>query len=503
MGKSFVFGILVFLLSLSMTYSQSKADYVWIFGSNALSLEGSEGSLVSFNGEGRDTSYVQLTESIGFNNASICDDSGNLMFYTNGCQVFDSTFQVMENGDDINYGEIHDSFCDFGSYNGMQNSIIIPDPGNGNGYYLFHKTLFWNDQNELESSGILNTYVSYESSDKGAVIYKNKPIDEPKKMITSFSEVIKHANTQDWWLIDFTEGPEEHKFISYLIDKDTILLNSEIDIQNVESLTNRCSSTSQSCFSPDGTKLAKMCPESGLDLWDFDRSSGLISNYRHLPIETNYTFCGVGISPNSRFAYLSCSDSLWQVDLWEEDLGVGLELIDTLDKSADPFTVTNFGYQQLGPDCKIYMNTMRQYDWLHVINNPDEKGKACDFRPHSIKLPHLNQPGSFPNFPHFRIDEEDICDPTITSVFGVPIETVQGMEVFPNPTSGMVTIELPETVSGLLSVKDMTSQVVLTENWEYADRRQVDFSRCDAGMYLLELYSDDARRWVGRVVVID
>ena len=189
------------------------------------------------------------------------------------------------------------------------------------------------------------------------------------------------------------------------------------------------------------------------------------------------------------------------MDLWEDDLSVGLELIDTLDTTAELGTATNFGYQQLGPDCKIYMNTIRQYNWLHVINNPDEKGKACDFRQHSIKLPHLNQPGSFPNFPHFRIDEDDICDPTITSVFGVPMETVSGIEVFPNPTSANVTVELPEVVSGRLSVKDLTSQVVLTVDWEYAQEMQIDLSTLSAGMYLLEVYSDDGRRWVERVVV--
>ncbi len=503
MHRSFTLRILLFLSSISMAYSQSKADYVWIFGSNALSLEGSEGSLVSFNGDGRDTSYVQLSESIGSNNASICDVNGKLLFYTNGCAVFDSTFQVMVNGDGINPGDRHDVHCPFGNYIGLQNSLIINIPNTANDFYYIHKTVTLSDDFELSTSGILKTIISFDVNPLGEVIIKNEIIDVNRKSLTGYLEAIKHKNGEDWWIIDFTEGPEEHFYLAYLIDSDTLSLQHELEIENIASLTDRCASTSQSCFSPDGTKLAKMCAESGFDLWDFDRSSGLISNYRHLPIETNYVNCGVGISPNSRFAYLSCSDSLWQVDLWEEDLSVGLELIDTLDKTADPFTVTNFGYQQLGPDCKIYMNTVRQYDWLHVINNPDEKGKACDFRQHSIKLPHLNQPGSFPNFPHFRIDEDDVCDPTITSVFGVPIETVSGMVVFPNPTTGEVTVELPETVSGRMSVKDLTSQVVLTLNWDHADKRQVDFSGCDAGMYLLELYSDYARRWVGRVVVID
>ena len=36
-------------------------------------------------------------------NASICDAEGNLLFYTNGCQVADSTHQIMPNGDSLNF----------------------------------------------------------------------------------------------------------------------------------------------------------------------------------------------------------------------------------------------------------------------------------------------------------------------------------------------------------------------------------------------------------------
>jgi hypothetical protein len=489
-------------VSISTLDSQSKADYQWIFGSDALLLEDSEGSILDFNGDKLKSWYQPLPFEIGSNNASICDENGKLLFYTNGCAVFDSTFQIMENGDGINEGQL-DGQCDIGNYPGVQNSIILPVPNNSTEYYYLHKSVSLDEEYSPVLSGVLCSKVSFADNDLGSVLQKNIEVDPDRNTLSGFVESILHQNSEDWWVIDFTQSPQENFYLAYLIDQDTITLQQEIEIDNTESLDEWCAASSQSCFTPDGTKLAKMCPLTGFDLWDFDRSTGVISNYRHLTIEAEYHRCGVGISPNSRFAYLSCADSLWQVDLWEEDLSVGLELIDTLDLSADPSTITNFGYQQLGPDCKIYMNTIRQYDWLHVINKPDEKGKACDFSQHSIKLPHLNQPASFPNFPHFRIDEDAVCDPTITSVFGVPIETVSGMEVFPNPTSGNVTVELPETVSGGMSVKDLTSQVVLTQDWEYGDEMQVDLSQLNDGMYLLEVYSDDGRRWVERVVVVE
>ena len=405
----------------------------------------------------------------------------------------------MENGYEINPGDLHNSFCDSGQYPGLQNSIIIPSPESEDSYYYFHKSLELTDEFKVVSNSVLITHISFLNSALGEVIYKNRPLVE-KKMISGHCEAIRHDNKNDWWYVDFTEGPIEHNYLAFLVNKDTVELKQEIEIDNIESLSDTCSSNTQSCFSPNGKLLSKMCAKSGFDLWDFDRSSGEISNYRHLNIKTNNTYCGVGISPNSRFAYLSCSDSLWQVDLWEDDLSAGLELIDTLDKTADPFTVTNFGYQQLGPDCKIYMNTIRQYDWLHVINKPDEKGRNCDFRQHSIKLPHLNQPGSFPNFPHFRIDEEDICDPTITSVFGLPVEGESQITVFPNPTSGLVTLKLPETLPIRYSVSTVTGRVILTSDSDVDSEISIDLTLQPSGLYFIELVFGDGSREVEKVV---
>jgi hypothetical protein len=39
---------------------------------------------------------------------------------------------------------------------------------------------------------------------------------------------------------------------------------------------------SQSCFSPDGTKYARMTPSTGLFFMDFDRSSGQLSNFKNV-----------------------------------------------------------------------------------------------------------------------------------------------------------------------------------------------------------------------------
>ena len=480
--------------------AQSKADYTWMFGSDAEPLELSEGTVFQFADDGYTIEYQPIPFEIGSNNASISDENGRLLFYTNGCAVFDSTFQIMENGDSINPGDRHDVHCPFGNYPGIQNSIIIPDPGNASGYYYFHKPIevIIIDNDVLIEADLKYSYIDYTDNPLGRVAEKNLALDTvDRDRPWSYVEAIPHSNGVDYWLIDYTQEGDSSKYLAFLIDTAGIHLQHERIVENPQSVDDWCSASGQSCFSPDGRLLTRFCPNTGLDIYDFDRSEGSLSNYRNLHIPTNYGVCGLGISPNSRFAYVSCRDSLWQVDLHEEHLEDGLILIDTLDIEGDPL-VTNFGLQQLGPDCKIYMNTIRQYKYLHVINNPDAKGKDCDFRQHSIQLPHFNQPGSFPNFPHFRVNEDQVCDPTITSVFGVPVVVDEVVSLFPNPATDHITIE-SEYPMDKITIKNMTGSAVYSTT-SRSTRVEVDVSTLASGLYFVDVWYGD-RREISKVVV--
>jgi len=161
-----------------------------------LPLEGTEGSLLLFNDEGRDTMYAQLSETIGANNGSICDQNGSLLFYANGCKVFNSNHEMMENGGDINPGDRHDAHCLFGNYPGTQNSIIIPVPNTEDQYYYIHKTWARNDMSEIEKSEILWTLISFESNPLGEVILKNTSLNSGSKTLSNLVFLLMGKNWQ-------------------------------------------------------------------------------------------------------------------------------------------------------------------------------------------------------------------------------------------------------------------------------------------------------------------
>ncbi len=481
--------------------AQPKYDYVWVTASNPDPLPGTEGNIISFDEGVVTVSYEMLTQNIRGNNASICDVDGNLLMYTNGCNILDASHQVMDGGGMINPGEIWDNNClSGGEYPSSQDVIFLPDRYVDNIYYLLHKPLKFIQEsqgNDFRRSELFITTIDISLNDGlGSVISKNIQVDSSYNYSGGYGEAISHSNQLDWWYLDVEEG--SNLITKYLLDNNGMTL---VDTQSIGAVLvdDLCSIGGQSCFSPDGTLYSKMCPLSGLDVMEFDRETGELSNNRHVWIPTDYQVCGLSFSPNSQFIYVSTTDSLWQVDVREENLEDGLVFIDEYDGFLDPFRTT-IVKQQLGPDCRIYISSNNGVSSMHVIRNPDAKGTDCDFRQHHLDLPYNNGILSMPNFPHFRVDEDDVCDQTITSVFGVQVETVSNMEVFPNPTSGIVTVELAEISDGRILISNVTGQVVMTREFGYADVIELDLSFYDTGMYFIEVVYHDGSRAVEKVV---
>jgi len=89
----------------------------------------------------------------------------------------------------------------------------------------------------------------------------------------------------------------------------------------------------------------------------------------------------------------------------------------------------------------------------------------------------------------------------VTSVFEFPVEVIEGLDISPNPTSGNLTIQLPDVISGRLSIIDVTGQVVLTQDLAYEEELSIDLFGYNSGMYLVEVVSDEGERYVERVVL--
>lgn len=428
--------------SIISAYCQLKYDYVWLTGHPDTPPPSSIGiSVLDFNGGNLDV-VENNNFLMAFNacNASMSDTNGNLIFYSNGCRIQDASHQVMQNGDMINPGQVwYNQLCDdtlHGFYPIPKGMITLPRPGHPDEYWLFHQAFrFGESPFIIFADKLYYTVVDMSlNNGLGAVMAKNQVILKDTLSAGTLSAV-KHANGEDWWIIIAKEPFVDSVYFKLLFTEAGVV---QIDTQHIGPITTlEASAGGQAQFSPDGNMYGWYSyPTQGV-LFDFDRSTGHLSNYRQIHVDTNNNHWGsLCFSPNSRYLYVGTTFNLWQFDTWAADIEGSKVHIDTFNGYyyKDIFPAF-FGHMQIGPDCKIYMVTTNSTDVMHVINKPDNPGVACDFVQKGLKLPASSGVLSQPNYPNYRLDTPyPLCDSSIVYVPTGQVARPEGaVKVYPNP----------------------------------------------------------------------
>ncbi|MFM9946922.1 MAG: PKD domain-containing protein [Saprospiraceae bacterium] len=402
--------VLYLLVFICISTTAQKHDYIWLTGYSSIpgNMEYG-GSVIDFNTNPPDVYYEFRTMNLQRTNASICDTAGNLLFYTNGIFIANAIHDQMENGGELNPGQYTNDFSD----NGLtleQGALFLPYPDNDSIYILLHAARDW--------TGVVNPpshvrrfYFSLINQDTqnelGSVVAKNQLIIADT-LNTGKLCAVKHANGRDWWSI--IQERNTNLFYRILINPNGVHLEEpQIIGDSIRS------GAGQVVFSPDGTKFVQFTTVSYalgqfVYIYDFDRCTGLLENPRYLMYNDSAVAAGAAISPNSRYLYLSSFRSIYQYDLWADDIASTKDTVAVYDGFMSPFA-TAFYLAQLAPDGKIYINAPNGVDVMHVINNPDLPGDSCDVCQHCVQLPTYNA-FSMPNFPNYRLGalEGSPCD---------------------------------------------------------------------------------------------
>jgi gliding motility-associated-like protein len=345
------------LLSLNLAHAQlGKGAWHWQFGDSSY-IYFSSGVPIA----GR--SSINVYEGC----ASVSDrTTGQLLFYTDGTNAWDRNNNQMPNG----FGMIG------GSGTSTQAAVIVPKPGNTNIYYLI----------SCDCGGYCgrpNQGVNYSIVDMslngglGDVVPGSKNISLTPPPTTEKLTAVKHCNGIDYWIIDHAFG--SNSFNVYLVTSTGI--NTTPVVSSVGTIEQNTSGTFYESIgylkaSPNAKKLAlgiiKYTPI--LEIYDFDNSSGIISN----PITINYSqygAYGVAFSPDNSKLYASSvgnGNNLAQYDL---SSGVPSAII----ASQTYFNAFEASALQLAPDGKIYASVAGATRTLAVINNPNNLGTSCNF----------------------------------------------------------------------------------------------------------------------------
>ncbi|KGE85079.1 hypothetical protein IX84_29735 [Phaeodactylibacter xiamenensis] len=333
-------------------------------------------------------------------NVSFSDSDASFFCSFDGTDLYNADHEVMEGGGDWFDGDFSAGW----SY--PQSGLILPFPEDPSRAALINT-----QTNRYEIGGQMigvgeNIYFSEidqsAAEGLGAVVVRKELLLSDTVDIGKLS-ACRHANGRDWWII----MPEfdSNRFYRYLLTPSGISLEG---IQEIGALVP--SGVGQALFSPDGTKHLRYNGISStvgdyVTIYDFDRCTGLLSNFRQRNHEKEGSGGGAVISKNSRYLYVMASVDLYQYDLWAEDIEATRTLVAEYDGHLDPFPTTFF-LGQLAPDGKIYICSTNGVTSLHVIHNPDAGCPDCRIEQHGIELPTFNS-FSIPNQPNYRLGPID------------------------------------------------------------------------------------------------
>ena len=356
--------ILLFFFTKTDAQYFANENKKWVFGYNA-GIDFSSGLPVPF--------YSNIYTREG--SASVSDAAGNLLFYTDGTSVFNRTGAYMPSGSSI---------VSFPTVSTGQAAVIAPVVGNPNQYYVFSLESAMSSYSSRLAYSVVDMTLD---GGNGDVLPTLRGI----QLDSSLSEKMISVRGLgcNTWLI--TRKRDRLEFVVYNINS-TVISSPVISVPGVASRP-YVNTIGVFAATTDGRKIAcccEMCIPNGLELFDFDPASGLVSG--RVVLDSIRNIYGVEFSPDNSKLYA----------IWDTFSGVKLLQYDVSLSSpsaiiSSEFTVVTANpwaesQMRLAPDGKIYINRLSDLstEYLDVINHPNLSGISCGYVSHAVAL----SPGS-------------------------------------------------------------------------------------------------------------
>ncbi len=253
---------------------------------------------------GIQTPQTSLTNGFipfGYANANISDQHGNLLFVTNGINVYNSLYQIIPGC------ILQTPYVTLWSTIGLNRPhqfIFLPWPNDTNKYVLFYcvpELTAVSSGPCANGWGWLSTHLYYTVLDKtlngglgGVVSASNTALTDTLIHATGLAAV-KHANGRDWWIV-----VKERCNNSF---KKVLFTPSGVQYFGAQSIgpTMDENDAAVSNFSPDGNTYFQVRSDYNLLFYKFDRCTGLF--FDPLSISSTLPEFYSAFSPNSRFLY--------------------------------------------------------------------------------------------------------------------------------------------------------------------------------------------------------
>lgn len=394
--------IFLWLLLLSTDQaSAQKEDYNWFFGLQ-LGLDFNQNPPVLF------PTNMRSTEGC----AAVSDIGGNLLFYSNGNDVWDATGNVMPNGAGL-LGNGQGVLGIPGS--ATQGVAIIKSVTDPKKYFLF--TL---DANEQITSYLTPGYLRYSVVDlslNGGL--GDVSVTEKNIILDSFMSermIVTKGEGCSYWLI--THRWNAALYRAFKIDNNGLnavpVTSSGIIQGNI---------AGEMAISPEGNRLA-ICGNdfTPIELAIFNKANGTVTDVATLDTPATLWYYGLEFSPDNSKLYVSKMQEIVQYDvsLWPNINAIkaskNVIIYDTL-----PF----YWGMRMGPDSRIYIcQSLSNTPSLARINNPNAAGAACNFETLAIPIPAGMMLPGHPLFYGFGMGNGFFANRGTDTIFNTPKDTV-------------------------------------------------------------------------------
>ena len=411
-----IFLVLILVFGNARDMLAQLHDAHWILGEHTSFGDTTYTGVMDFNMTAEPVLDNSIFKVITFfrSNGSFSDAEGNLLVFSNGSKFFDANGDIIPGGEDLHPGDNRQL-----GYPLKGEPIFLVNPDGSNSFYgIGGDVITFNDTNNnarVGNDSIFYYKFYYNTNDQG--ISEVFAIGDRSTIVqdtfsSARSRSIRHANGRDWWLL--LNYNYSNRYLKVLLGPEGF---EEQGTQEVGDPT--ILGIDQSVVSSDGrfygvyswSGLAQGPSESSITWYEFDRCSGGMSNYNRHILSTNGVGSrgGVAFSPNSRFMYVAMEETIYQFDMEAEDIVASKTIVATydghIDSSLDSTSMieTKFNLMQLAPNGKIYITVpWTRSRHLHVIDQPDSLGVACNVIQRAVELPYYHW-FNMPSYPNYRL----------------------------------------------------------------------------------------------------